>query len=361
MNKFALNLVFNSLSFGQVSTAIAREIYRQGLAPCIFPIGGNVDISCQKLDQDFNAWLQAGINKAPKQHSRSNTSIRLWHINGLMESMSKEQVAVPFLETDTCSETEANILNQQKTVFVTSNFTRQVMEDAGVKNVKYLELGFDKDNFYDTKKTYLNPDITVFSLAGKLEACRKGHEKIIKAWVKKYGNNRGYMLHAAIYNHFLKPEDNQAILNQIFEGKRYWNVNLLPYMQTNSEYNDFINSTGIMIGMSRGEGRDLPVFHAVGLGRHVVGLRAHAYLDYLNDGNATLVEPKSKIRAIDNIFFQDNPNWNTGNFYDWEEDDFLSACDVAVAKYQKNKINTAGLELQNRSYTQTVETLLKEV
>lgn len=359
-NKFSLTLPYNSVSFGQVSTAISREIYKQGFAPCIFPIG-QIDLNCQKQDSEFSMWLQSCLNRAQKCHDRNNTSVKLWHINGLMESYSKDQIAITFLETDTCSETEANVLNQQKTVFVTSNFTKQVMEEAGVKNVKYLELGFDKDNFYDTKKNYLNPETIIFGLAGKLEICRKAHEKILRGWVKKYGNNRQYMLHAAIYNPFLKPEDNQNLLGQIFEGKRYWNVNILPYMQTNAEYNDFINSIGIMLALSRGEGRDLPAFHAVGLAKHCVGLRAHAYLDYLNDENAVLIEPKSKVRAIDGIFFHDNPHWNTGNFYDWDSDDFLSACDVAVSKYQKNKINTSGLELQKRTYKDTVDTLLREV
>ena len=360
-NKCALHCPYNSVSFGQVSTAITREIYRQGLSPCIFPIGGQIDLNCQKKDPDFSLWLQSCLNRAHKHHNRNDTAIHLWHCNGLMESFSKEQVAITFLETDTCSETEANILNQQKVTFVTSNFTKQVMEEAGVKNVKYLELGFDKDNFYDTKKTYLNPDVIVFGLGGKLEILRKAHEKVLKGWVKKYGNQREYMLHAAIFNPFLRPEDQQNILNNIFEGKRYWNVNFLPYMQTNSEYNDFINSVGIMLALSRGEGRDLPVFHAVGLSKHCVGLRAHSYLDYLNNENATLIDPKSKIRAIDNLFFHENPNWNTGNFFDWEESDFLDACDVAVNKYKQNKINAVGLELQKRTYKDTVETILKEV
>jgi len=235
------------------------------------------------------------------------------------------------------------------------------MEEAGAKNVKYLELGFDKDNFYDTKKSYLNPDIIVMGLAGKAEPLRKAHEKILRAWVKKYGNNRRYMLHAAIYNPFLRPEDNNNLIHQMLEGKKYWNINFLPYMQTNTEYNEFINSVGIMLGVSRGEGRDLPVFHAVGLGKHCVGLRAHAYLDYLNDENAVLIEPRGKIRAVDGIFFHDQPNFNTGHFFDWEADEFLDACDSAIRRYEQNKVNVKGLELQKRTFQQTVETLINEI
>lgn len=361
MNKFSCNFPINAVSFGQVSVAILREMYRQGMSPCVFSIGGQIDLNPQKKDPDFSLWLQSCLNRAQKYHNKNDVSVKLWHCNGLMESFSREQIAITFLETDSISETEVNVLNQQKVTFVSSNFTKQIMEEAGVRNVKYLELGFDKDNFYDTKKTYLNPDVTVWGVFGKCEPLRKRTIKIIQNWVKKFGNNREHMLHAAVYNVFLKPEDNQALINQAFNGVRYWNVNLLPFVQTNSEYNDIINSINIVLSLSGGEGRDLPCFHAVGLGKHCIGLKAHAYLDYLNDENAVLINPSSKMKAVDGMFFQENLNWNIGNFYDWNDSDLQEAFDVVVNKYKQNKINNAGLELQNRTYKNTLETILKEI
>ena len=360
MNTFACCLPVNSVSFGQVSIAILRNIYRRGLAPCLFPIG-NVDLTAQKPDNEFFLWLQSCLNKSVKLHNRKNPTIKLWHLNGMLDSFSEQQIGITFLETDQISDIELNVIKNQKILFVTSNFTREIMENYGANNVKYLPLGFDKDNFYKTNKTYLNSDIVCWSIWGKCEPVRKRHEKIIRSWVKKYGNDKKHMLHLNIYNCFISPEDNNKLLNNILEGKRYWNVNPLPYMKTNAEYNDSINSSNIVIGLSGGEGRDLPVYHSVGLGKHCIGLNAHAYLDYLNDENAVLVNPSSKIRAVDGMFFHEGSPWNTGNFFDWDENEFLDKCEIVLEKYKNNPINEKGLELQKITYDTTVDLILKEM
>jgi len=359
-NKFALNLPLNPVSFGQVSTSLCREVQKLGLKPAFFPIG-NIDLSTQKPDNDFNQWVQESINRSQKTHSRKNTVAKLWHLNGLMESYSENQVGITFLETDSVSETEANIVRNQKTLFVTSNYTKRIMEDIGLTNVKYLPLGFDSYNFYDTKKKYFDDGRIVISVVGKLEVLRKRHGKIISALTKKYGNNREIAIHLLTYNVFLKPEDNQGMLNQILGGNRYFNINAFPFLKTNAEYNDAINATNIIIGMSGGEGFDAPVYTATALGKYCVSLKAHAYLDYLDDENSIRISPNGKIRAVDNIFFRDNPDWNIGNFYDWSEDDFLSGVEIAIQKYKSNPINTKGLELQNRTYRDTLDILLKEL
>ena len=66
---FSLNLPLNSVSFGQVSTAILREIHKKGLEPCIFPIGNGVDLSTQNEDKDFVSWVNSGVAKALQHHN----------------------------------------------------------------------------------------------------------------------------------------------------------------------------------------------------------------------------------------------------------------------------------------------------
>lgn len=358
---FSLNLPFNSLSFGQVSYAIVREIYKRGLAPCIFPIGTNVDLGAYKKDDDFNLWLQSCINKSIKRHDRNNPTVKLWHINGSLESFSKDQILITFNELDSLTEFEINILKNQKLVFVTSNYTKQVFEDHGLNNVKYLPLGFDSENFYKINHQIKDEGVVNWGVYGKAEPLRKVHDKIIRGWLKKFGNQKGHILNLAIYNPHLKPEDNEKLVHQILEGKKYWNINLIPWMQTNIEYNQFINNNDIVLSPFRGEGRDLPTFHSVGLGKHCLSLRAHAYLDYLNDENAVLINPSGKIKAVDNIFFYEGQPFNNGNLYDWQENDYLNALDVVLERFKNNPINEKGLELQKITYSDTVDTILKEI
>lgn len=358
---FVFNAPQNSLSFGQISHAILFQAWKDKIDTLVFPIGGNVDLSCQKVDQEYVKWLQEACINAQTKHTRNNIVTKLWHISNSLESFSKEQNLITFHECSELTKTEINILRNQKTVFVTSNYSKRIMEDYQLKNVKYLELGFDKENFYDLKKTYYTDGCIVHGLAGKLEN-RKAHGKILRAWGRKYGNNPKYRLHAALFNPFIKPEDQAAMINNELQGNRYGNIIFMPLMKTNAEYLDYICSINVMLALSRGEARDLPVFHAVGLGKHCVGLRAHAYLDYLNDENATLINPTGRIKAQDGIFFHgDNSQFNVGSFYDWDDGEFIDALEAANKKFRDNPINTKGLELQNKTYKQTLDTLLQHV
>ena len=107
---FSLNIPINSVSFGQVSTAILREIYHKDLQPCIFPIGGKIDLSTQEEDADFLNWINSCAMKSLDGHSRSNPIFKLWHINGSMESFSEKQILYTFYELDQPTPAEINIV-----------------------------------------------------------------------------------------------------------------------------------------------------------------------------------------------------------------------------------------------------------
>lgn len=359
MNQFAANLPVNSVSFGQVSVAILRELHRRQLTPSVFPIGG-VDMSTQKLDADFNNWLSACINSAQQRHSRKNATLRLWHIGGSLESYSdRGNDLLTFFELDSLTPSELNILRQQRRVWVTSSYTKSVFAMFGI-NAEYLPLGFDSFNFAPLEKRPTIDGVTSMLLAGKLEA-RKGHLHVLRLWAKRYGNNKAYRLNCAVHNPFLKPEDQNALIAQALEGKQYWNINFLPFAATNAEYNSVLQSSEIVIAMSGGEGRDLPCFHATALGAWPVAMKAHAYLDYLNDDNAVLVNPNGKQPAHDGIFFNGGGPFNSGNWFTWAEDEFIAACEAAEQRVKSLGLNKKGMELAQQTYAGTVDALLKDL
>ena len=74
--EFALNIPINPVSFGQVSLAILREMYRRGLAPSLLPIG-NVDASTCEDDPDFASWINKCILKYKESHTRDIPVIKL--------------------------------------------------------------------------------------------------------------------------------------------------------------------------------------------------------------------------------------------------------------------------------------------
>jgi hypothetical protein len=131
-------------------------------------------------------------------------------------------------------------------------------------------------------------------------------------------------------------------------------------MAKNVTYNDFLNASNIVIGMSGGEGWGLPEFQAVALGKYGVIMNAHAYKDWANENNAILVNPSEKIDSHDGVFFREGHDFNQGQIFDFNEDEFISACETAIKKVENDKVNKEGLKLQKEfTFKKTVDSLLK--
>lgn len=357
MRDFSLHLPINSVSFGQVSVALLREFHARGLEPSLFLISNQNDLSAQEnVSEDFQKWLTSCVNKSYSQHSRLNPVFKLWHLNGSLESFSEKQVLFSFHELDRVTDTEKNIARNNTLIF-SSTYSKEVFESNGVENVQQIPLGFDKDNFYVKEQTYLKDKI-VFNLTGKLEK-RKNHKKAIQAWIKKYGDNKDYVLQCAISNPFLKQEDFSRLVNDILGGKNYFNVNFIGSMQKNSLYNDYLNSANIIIGASGGEGWGLPEFQSVAMGKHSVILNATGYKDWANNENSVLFETKEKVPVYDGIFFHEGQTMNQGSIYTFDEDEFITACETAVERYKSSPINENGLLLQKKfTYKNTVDKII---
>ena len=60
--------------------------------------------------------------------------------------------------------------------------------------------------------------------------------------------------------------------------------------------------------------------------------------------NSTLVSPAGKIDAADGIFFKKGFPFNQGEIFDFNEDEFIAACEDAIKKVESNRINEEGLK-----------------
>jgi hypothetical protein len=279
-------------------------------------------------------------------------------LNGSLESFSNKQILLSFYELDNPTREEINIVKNNHKVLFSSTSAKNVFQDVGCANVDSVNLGFDKHNFSIKNKPYHVDGRICFNLCGKLEK-RKHTLKIISAWAKKYGNNPKFYLKCATFNPFIDPEQQKQLFGQALGGVRYSNIDFLGFMPQNILYNDFLNSGDIIIGMSGGEGWGLPEFQSVALGKHAVILNCSGYKDWATDKNSILVNPCGKIDADDGVFFRKGQAFNQGNIYDFEDTDFLNACDAAIERFKADKFNSEGIKLQTKfTYRQTAEKLL---
>ena len=218
-------------------------------------------------------------------------TIKCWHLQDSLSSYSKSQLLLSFFECSEPTLNEYNIVkNNTKTLF-SSRYAADIFQNAGLSNIGHFPLVFDSESFYKTNKKYYTDDRIVWGLLGKWEA-RKSHPKLLKLCASKYGNNPKHVLHCCLHNNFIDPNIQNQLIAQALDGKRYWNINFLPWAETNEGYNNNLNSIDIdLTGLSGAEGCGLPSFTLTGLGKWSIVMRHTGHLDWSTPDNSIQIEP----------------------------------------------------------------------
>ena len=355
--KLLVEAPLNSLSLGNVTVNILKELMAKNVEVGLFPVGA-LDVKAYDLGSEFSSYLQQSIDNRFDFLKKDIPSFRLWHLNGTENRKNPQQHLFTFYECNDPTKMEVTLAKAQDNVFFSSNYSANQFINKGCDNASYIPLGFDK-TFHNTEKKYLN-DVIHFGLMGKFEK-RKHTGRIIQTWAKKYGNNNKYQLTCCVTNPFFKPEDMQAVIQGVLEGKRYTNINFLPYLQKNSEVNELLNAIDIdLTGLSGGEGWNLPSFNATCLGKWSVVLNATSHKDWATAENSVLVEPEGEFECYDQVFFQKGAEFNQGTFYNWSEESVINAMDRAVEKV--GQVNTLGKDLGDQmTYSNTVDAILSKI
>ena len=357
--KIIFEAPLNQLSFGNVSYNILREFYKLSQENGSFKISyfpiGEPDLSAfNKGDADFHKWIKSSVENRYSNLGKDNLNLKLWHINGAEKRLTRNQVLFSFYELDEPTAVEKSIVNLQDATIFSSSYAKKSFELNDCKNVFNVPLGFDQD-FVKTNRKYLEGKIH-FLLMGKFEK-RKHTDKIIKLWAKKFGNDPKYQLSCCILNPFLDKD----LMKKLLVGYKSLaaNINILPYVSTNSEVNDILNSVDVdLSGLSGSEGWGLPAFNATCLGKWSVVLNATSHLDWATQENSILVNPSGKIESYDGIFFKKGAEFNQGSIYDFNEDEAVQAFEKAAALAENKTVNSAGIELgRTFTYEKTVASI----
>ena len=357
--KLAVEVPVNSLSFGNVSVNLLREMYKKQMDIALFPIGGQADLDAfDKIDKNFVEWLQKSTDNRFTKLDKDIPTFKLWHINGAEKRITSKQYLYTFYELDSPTEVEKSIVKLQDKVIFSSEYARKCFKLFNCQNTASVPLGFDTD-FHKTDKEYLKDKIH-FGLIGKFEK-RKHTAEIIKAWAKKYGNNYKYQLSCLIVNPFMKPEQMNQVIQQTLGNERYGNINFIPFLKTNSEVNDLLNAIQIdLSGCSGAEGWNLPSFNATALGKWSIVLNASSHKDWATEDNSVLIQPNGKELAADGLFFDQGGPFNQGNIYTFDSDEFTSAMETAEQKV--NSVNEEGIKLQKEfTYEKTLDKILEVI
>jgi len=350
--KLIVEAPLNQLSFGNVSFNFLREFFKAGIEIAYFPIG-NIDLTSFKVPNQFVDWLNHSMNHRHDALNKDLTTLKLWHLNGSDQLRSRRQYLLTFYECNSPTNIEKNIAKMQDKTFFSSEFAKDQFDGSDT-----FSLGLDED-FHATEKKYMQ-DVIHFGLCGKFEK-RKHTEKIIKTWLKKYGNNNKYLLSCCITNPFFKPEDMQKIIANLTEGKHYSNINFLPWLKTNTEVNDFLNAIDIdLTGLSGGEGWNLPAFNATALGKWSIVLNGTAHKEWASKDNSILVQPNGEQSVQDGVFFKENDSFNQGTFLTFDENELISA--MEKSETLAGQFNMCGSIMgQKFTYKKSLDEILSKI
>jgi len=323
-----------------------------------FPIG-NVDIGVyDKLSEEFKEWLTNCTEKRFNLIEKDLPTLQLWHLNGSENRITSRQFLITFYELNAPTAAEKNLCSLQDHTLFSSSHAAEAFRFAGCDNVSSIPLGFDAD-FHKTGKTYLKDKIH-FGLMGKFEK-RKHTAKILKLWASKYGDNYDYQLTCCIQNPFLQPEQLNQAIGAALDGKRYGNINFLPFLSTNSEVNEFLNAIDIdLSGLSGGEGWNLPAFNATALGKWSIVLNASSHKDWATPANSILIKSAGLIDPYDGVFFHQGAPFNQGQIHIFNDEEVLAAMGEAETKCKAE--NSEGLLLQEKfTYSKTLDIILDKM
>lgn len=352
-----LELPVNSLSLGYVSVNILRELFSRGQEISIFPIG-EVDLSAYQVDQKFHDYLVRSINNRFSSLKKDTPCIKNWHIQDSDKLRTHNQVLLTYHETDRATDIEKTIVNLQKKTLFCGNYSENIFRSAGCDNVGSFSLGIGPEYFKDDKNYF--PSRIHWGLCHKWEN-RKLTAKIISLWTKKYGNNSNHSLSLLVNNPFFSPEDNQRLLQQTLENKRFHNINVLPRLATHAELNQFHNAIDIDLGgIAPSESWNLPPFTSTCLGKWAIVTNSAGNTAWANDQNSILIEPSGMRPSHDGVFFKDGGLFNQGQFFDVIDNDILESFNRAEKLAKKE--NVEGLLLPKKyNFSKTVNLILEEV
>jgi hypothetical protein len=347
----------NSLSFGNVSYNLLREMYKQEMKVSFFPFGENLKFDAfDKIEEDFKQWIVSSAQNRFLTAKKDLPALSQWHLNGSENRIGRNQVLFTFHETDTATPVEQSIASLQDKCVFSSTHSEEIFKSNGLQNIDSVSIGFDED-LEDSTEDYL-PNKIHFGLMGKFEK-RKNTADIIKNWAEKYGNNYDYQLSCCITNPFFKPEDMNKIIAQVLDNKIYGNINFIPHLKTNSEVNEFMNAIDIdLTGLSGAEGWNLPSFNSTALGKWSIVMNHTSHKDWANNKNSILVEPEFKGEIYDNTFFHKGQPFNQGNMNFISKENMISLFEKSETFAKKP--NKEGVKLRkNFTYKKTLEKLIK--
>lgn len=342
----------NSLSYGVVPFYFLKYLNKAGVNCSLFPIN-NCDLSAyQDQDCDFIAKFVGNCG----HFDPDAPSLRIYHQFALAESVGRgKRIGWSFYELDKLKDTEVVHINSLDLFIVSSEWAKKVAVDSGVKTkIEVITPSCDPL----IKKDYSNrSDVVKFMCVGKFEV-RKCHDLIIRSFGEAFGPFDNVQLDMYTHNPFNTEEENAGWLEFKNRSKLAHKINFCNPFQLHSDVLKKYANYDCVIGLSRAEGFNLPLFEAMKSGVLCIA-NDNSAMEYVNEKNSVYVPSSSQITAIDNKWFFGEGVWADFKIKD-VVDSFVRAKKMIEEK-DLDIVEEARKHVEDMTWEKSVEKFIKVV
>lgn len=297
-----LNAPINQLGYGIVGTNIFLNLQKKH-SVSLWPIG---PIDC---DQGIVDNVRLGLSNA-SIFNYTAPSIRIWHQWDMGINVGKgKKCGLTFFEMDKLKKADIHNLDFLDTIFVCSEWAKQIIVDAGINEskVKVVLLGVDKDIF---KPCEANNDKTTTLLSiGKWEI-RKGHDLILDILEKTFSVEDNFKLIMCCSNPFLSvDEQNQWI--SFYEKSKFFDkiIVLKNRLATQRDVYELMKKVDIGIFPYRSEAWNLELAEMLSIGKNCIATNYSAPTEYAAKAGCNLIDCDGLEAANDFKWFDGTASW----------------------------------------------------
>lgn len=271
-------------------------------------------------------------------------TLKIWHQFDLALRLGKGRYfAMPFFELDTFNRTEKMHMSVPDTLFVTSNWAKNIILDNGIKTkTEVVPLGVDLQIFDHNMPTSEVSSNYVFYNIGKWEV-RKGHDILHKLFKDAFPTEKDVELRVLApqnTNNYSNEKDLKEWHTKYSQDQR---IKVFTGFDNHLEVAQFINNGDCGVFPSRAEGWNLELLESMAMNKPVITTNYSAHTEYCNSDNAFLVNINDIELAYDGKAFQKQGNW--AKITQKEKDEFI---DYMRHAYKNNiRNNPNGIKTAN--------------
>ncbi len=303
MNNININCPINGTGYGSVSLNIVKALDALGLDVSLFLMGQAT------VNTEQDAELMRKLLEKAKTFQYKAPFLKIWHQWDLAYHIGRgTYYAFPFFEIDTLNPTEKHHLNYTDTVFVASEWAKQILIQNDIKvPVVVAPLGVNTTVFNYIPKIKIQNNYVFFHI-GKWEH-RKAQDFLLKAFEAAFTDTDSVELWLLPDNPFLSEQEVKYWENLVNTNRLSSKIRICPRLNTQYDVAQVMANADCGVFVSRAEGWNNEILESMAMNKPVIVTNYSGHTEFCTKDNSFLVDIDELEPANDGKWFHGTGKW----------------------------------------------------